>query len=329
MKTKHASHFIRTARLHGRAVYWLSAPAFAVVALLLIWGCGKSDAPKSAQPSGQPSAQATGEVSPSAPEPAQPSSPPADLAGVSRQRNREIIKFIPRGFAPMGQIPFTMDATLSPDHPAVIGGTPLPESEHERVRALLQREIDRYPPGVLTGTGSNVLGMVMVGDKITINRESVSGAYMAGGLVFISVGAAPKPAPEREVYIARTFHHELSSAFRDYYAQKFDEKRFRDALPPGFVYDDEKPGADPRVDPMGVNAVGNIQDVADGFLTQYAKTTLGQDFNSYAEVLLWKPELLLETFAPDSRAGRKARVVRDFYIAIDRRFEDYFTPHRK
>jgi hypothetical protein len=234
----------------------------------------------------------------------------------------------------MGWIPFEMDATLSPDHPAVIRGTPLSEPLHEHVRGVLQREIDRYPPGVLTGPGSNVLGMVMVGDKITINGRRVSGAYLAGGIIFISVGAAPKPGPEQDAYIARTLHHELSSAFKESSlfkgsSQQFDEKRFRDALPPGFVYDDEKPGADPTVAMRGVNAVGNIRDVADGFLTQYATTTLGQDFNSYAEVLLWKPELLLETFAPDSRVGRKARVVRDFYIAIDKRFEDYFAPHGK
>ena len=109
-----------------------------------------------------------------------------------------------------------MDATLSPDYPAVIRVTPLPESLHEQVRGVLQREIDRYPPGVLTGPGSHVLDMVMVGDKITINRESVSGAYMAGGLVFISVGAAPKPGHEQDAYIARTLHHELSSLFRTF-----------------------------------------------------------------------------------------------------------------
>lgn len=104
--------------------------------------------------------------------------------------------------------------------------------------------------------------------------------------MFIAVGAYPNPGPERDVYIARTFHHELYSLFRTFHSQQFDEKRFRDALPPGFVYDDEKPGANPTVAMRGVNAVGNIQDVADGFLTQYAKTTLEQDFNSYTEVLL-------------------------------------------
>jgi hypothetical protein len=51
-----------------------------------------------------------------------------------------------------------------------------------------------------------------------------------------------------------------------------------------------------------------------------------QDFNSYAEVLLQRPGLLLETFAPESRVGRKAQVVRDFYVAIDRRFEGLFAP---
>ncbi|MFN9929407.1 MAG: hypothetical protein ACK54T_01865 [bacterium] len=318
MKTKHASHLNRTARLHGRAVHLLTATAFAAVSLLLLGGCGKGGDPKSAQ--------ATGETSPPASEPEQAPSPPAGPTGVPPAGDTQIIEFVKRGL-----IPFKMDATLSADYPAVIRVTPLPESLHEHIRAVLQREIDRYPPGVLTGPGSHVLDMVMVGDKITINRESVSGAYMAGGLVFISVGAAPKPGHEQDAYIARTLHHELSSAFKESSlfkgsSQRFDEKRFRDALPPGFVYDDEKPGANPTVAMRGVNAVGNIQDVADGFLTQYPKTTLGQDFNSYAEVLLWKPELLLETFAPDSRVGRKARVVRDFYIAIDKRFEDYFAP---
>lgn len=218
MKTKHASDLNRTARLHGRAVHLLTATAFAAVSLLLLGGCGKGGDSKSAQ--------ATGETSPPASEPEQAPSPPAGPTGVPPAGDTQIIEFVKRGL-----IPFKMDATLSADYPAVMRVTPLPESLHEHIRAVLQREIDRYPPGVLTGPGSHVLDKVMVGDKVTLNKEPASGSYLAG-IVFIAVGAYPNPGPERDVYIARTFHHELSSLFRTFNSQQFDEKRFRDALPP-------------------------------------------------------------------------------------------------
>lgn len=248
----------------------------------------------------------------------QPPAPGADAA------RTEEAPLPPIEFIRQGLVPFTMDVSIDPEFPVVISGTPLPEPAHDHVRAVLRRELERYPKGVLSKPDATVLSSVFVFEALTINGRSVSGAYIIG-IVFISAGAFDGPGLQDDASIARTLHHELSSLFRLAFPRRFDEPRFRESLPPGFVYDDEKPGADTAAIFQGVNAPTSLEALADGFIAQYATTNFGQDFNSYAEVLLWKPQLLLSTFAPDSRVGRKARTVRDFYIAIDNRFEALFT----
>ncbi|MFN7020702.1 MAG: hypothetical protein ACK4WH_05145, partial [Phycisphaerales bacterium] len=227
-------------------------------------------------------------------------------------------------FAPPSLVPFRMDVSTSPEFPCVIMGTPLAAKYHQRVRGVLQRELDRYPPGTLTNPEDPVLTSVMVFNRLKTNDRFCLGTYLFG-IVFISAGTVyGPPGLLDDAVIARTLHHELSSLFRMSYPFSFDEERFRAQLPPGFVYADERPGANPAVIFEGWNKLGSLEDLSNGFIADYATTSIRQDFNSYAEVLMWRPELLLETFAPESRIGRKARVVRDFYLSIDPRFEEMF-----
>ncbi len=280
-----------------------------VTALLLILGLVKSNAPGAPQPP-RPTLS---DVEQQEYQTSQPPTSPAEHAG-----DEPTIRF-----APSDQ--FSMDVSIDDEQPSVISGTPLAPDSHERIRALIQREIDRYPSGVLSGGGTIILSTVIVFDKLMINGQRVAGTYMAG-IVFLAAGDFPNAGPQSDSSIARTFHHELSSIFKMRYNQLFNETRFREALPKDFVYDNEKPEADPNVVLTGWNAVGSIEDVANGFLAQYATTSLGQDFNSYAELLLWRPEILIHTFAPESAVGRKVRVVRDFYIGIDPRFKVMLEP---
>lgn len=317
----HTREGARSARARLNPAQVACLLAFTLVA------CGRKAAPPPAPDAATPAAaQATGERG-AKPAWASTASPPPDEqltapTGHAPRADAQSPVFVPEiRFAPAGPVPFRMDASTDPDEPMVITGTPLTESSRDAIRAVLLRELRRYPAGVLNKPGATVLSMVIVCDTLAINGKPVSGTYISG-IVFIAAGAAVTPGMTRDEYNARTLHHELSSLFRLRYPSVLDEKRFRAALPAGFAYADEKPGADPGVILEGQNALGSLDDIANGFIAQYAATSLSQDFNSYAEVLVWKPEVLLRTFAADSRVGRKARVVRDFYIAIDPRFAE-------
>lgn len=206
----------------------------------------------------------------------------------------------------------------------VIAGKPVPRSDVEPARAVVRRELDRYPPGSITSTtvGNTVLSAVFVYRELTVNGGPASGTYVVPGLVYLAAGTREGLGEAKwEEFIVRALHHEISSQLLFRYRMDFDETVFRSHLPEGFVYEDDLPGADTFDIHKDINAVESLQDLADGFLTDYASRNLEQDFNSYAEILLWRPELL-DQFAPDSRVAKKAAVVREFYLAIDERFAE-------
>jgi len=253
---------------------------------------------------------------------------PASAENTSGERAKPSILFVdprPREF------PFRMELTAPPDEPAVLELAPfaLGEAVQVRLRSVLQAELVRYPSDVL-----EFVSQIFIGSKVSMNGAGVGGLHFVG-LVFIAAGE--QDAGERtDAHVARAFHHEVSHVLMDAHRAKFDATRFRAALPPDFAYDDERPvgergvnGPEPWITTGTVDDSPSLDLLDKGFLVPWAMSRLDEDFSSYAEVLMRKPELLLETFAPESRVGRKARVVRDFYIAIDPRFEAYFAPKEK
>lgn len=218
------------------------------------------------------------------------------------------------------QFPFRMDFSAPPDPPSLIELSPATFSEatQRRLDRLLRAEMARYPSGTL-----GVVSEIYVGGTLTYNA-CPAGAFQFVGLVFIAAGEADA-GTVTDRHVVRGLHHELSHALMDAHRATFDAARFREALPSGFDYTDDRPGA------VEEKAYGPGDDspsldlLDEGFLVPWARRSMDEDFSSYAEVLLRKPGLLLKTFAPDSRVGRKARVVRDFYIAIDKRFEGVFA----
>lgn len=216
--------------------------------------------------------------------------------------------------------PFRMDWTVKPGRPVVFELSPftLGSAAEDRLRKRLQSEVARYPAGTVT----SVLDEVIIGDKLTLNGLSVGGTCQFG-VVLIAAGEIDNES-KIDTHVVRAFHHELSSVLLNSHSHKFDEARFRSALPAGFVYRDDRPDDDRTQRSDSQEFTATLELLEAGFLFPWAMDNVVQDFNSYAEVLMCRPELLLETFAPESRIGRKARVVRDFYLSIDPRFEEMF-----
>lgn len=223
------------------------------------------------------------------------------------------------------QFPFRMELTAPPDPPAVLELSPFAPGEavQDRLRRLLRSEIARYPAGTLDG----VVDKVIIGSTLTYNGHAAGGAYLVS-IVFIAAGEQDAGAAT-DAHVVRAFHHEVSSILLHWPPGRFDEAKFRAALPEGFVYRYDRPSAAPDAPFAPSDNIPSLELIDEGFLIPWAKWNMEQDFNSYAEVLMSKPGLLLKTFAPESRVGRKARVVRDFYVTIDPRFEAMLDPDGK
>lgn len=308
---------------------WGPVVCAAAAAAGVLLGCDAGAPAASAHPGGVAPVGApgllarTGTILRPAP-PAPPAPDPAVAGGVDAQPEVGGLKIEFVGPRPPG-FPFRMDFSPGPpETPASIELSPLKfdEAGRSRLQRLLHVEMAKYPSGVL-----GFVSQVYVGGTLTYNSDAVGGFHFLG-MVFIAAGEHDAGA-STDAHVARAFHHEVAHALMDAHRATFDGARFRAALPAGFNYDEERP-ADP---PPALTAGSRPGDdspsldlLDEGFLVPWGKRSMDEDFASYAEVLVRKPELLLATFAPESRVGRKARVVRDFYIAIDPRFEAVFEP---
>jgi hypothetical protein len=217
--------------------------------------------------------------------------------------------------------PFRMELTSPPEPPAVLELTPTQPNElfRGRISAVLHSAFAKYPTGTL-----KKVNVVIVGGTLTMNSQPAGGSYLPG-IVFLATGEQDA-GKKTDDHFATTFHHEVSSLLLLANAAKFDRVKFEACLPEGFVYHDvrsAKAASAPRTLDDGMVSIELLEE---GFLVPWAKWNMEQDFNSYAEVLMHKPSLLLKTFAPESRVGRKARIVRDFYLKVDPLFEDQLDP---
>ncbi len=213
-------------------------------------------------------------------------------------------------------VPFRMELSPRPDSSEYIELTPAPDDAafQQRIRQVVQSEFARYPEGTL----DSLVDLIIIGGEVSHSGRPVDGAYLFN-LVFIAIGEKDlgRATDQR---VAITLHHEISSLFRDRYRRTFDEVRFRAALPLRFVYEDERPDVNGSAPARPWESVVPLVYLEAGFLKPRAMRNLEQDLSSYAEELFVRPARLLRMFAGDSLVARKARVVRDFYVAIDARF---------
>lgn len=216
-------------------------------------------------------------------------------------------------------IPLRMQLPVSGEGDVLfeLTSAPVDPKLEQRVRSIVESELRRYPTGTL-----DCLDAVMIGGELTVAVNAAKGAYLLG-IVFLTVGDADLGWATDERVVS-TLHHEISSVLLHAHRTRLDESRFRAALPADFRYAEQQ---DSRVwlRPIrGWEFDVSLGYLEAGFLKPWAMRSLEQDFNSYAEELFVRPPRLLRMFAPESLVGRKARVVRDFYIAIDPRFAELF-----
>ena len=219
-----------------------------------------------------------------------------------------------------GFLPFRLPISSTPDPPEYLEFTAprMSRGSRERIRHIIEVELARYPAGTLEG----VLRHVLVVGTLSQTGRKGGGAYFLG-MVFIAVGNQDD-GRRTDQHVVQILHHEISSLLLERHPGRFDRNRFRAALPPGFVYEYEREGVETIPPWRRGEDEASLGFLEVGFLKPWAMRDLEQDFNSYAAELFVRPPRLLRLFAADSLVVRKATVVRDFYLAIDPRFEAVF-----
>ncbi len=183
---------------------------------------------------------------------------------------------------------------------------PLAPGERTRSRRLLERAMAKYPAALLT--------------------DNIEGVWIVGRLGFRGISAGGTNA-HRRVYVANdtrendytdgyvegTFHHELSSVLLRNHADRFPRRAWLATNPAGFEYGDG-----------GVAAVKNGRHSvlwdrahnAEGFLCEYARSSLEEDFNTIAEALFMNAPDFWERVERFPALARKVTVAIRFYTTL-------------
>lgn len=183
----------------------------------------------------------------------------------------------------------------------------LPPGEFERTKRILNKALQKYPPALL--------------------KKHLKTIYAVSALRYRGIGASGTNC-EHELYIANegadegyddlfiegTFHHEFSSILLWYHPRDLNTAAWNAINPRGFRYGED-----------GVAAVKAHQDdtaidpqlCANGFLCEYSRASLEDDFNMLAEHLFTHGAALRAIAARFPKIRAKRDLVIAFYQKQD------------
>ncbi len=145
----------------------------------------------------------------------------------------------------------------------------LPGDARQPAEAALASAMAVYPAGFLHSLLDRV---VLAGDIRFWSDQEIGGFYFPRGVALNCQGLDP-------AFIARTFHHELSSLVR--LAAPPDPAQWQAANPPGFSY--ESDGQYRGMLRDGSSDATGPALYAEGFVRAYGKADPDDDWNTYAE----------------------------------------------
>lgn len=177
----------------------------------------------------------------------------------------------------------------------------------------LRTAVEVYPRNVL----STYAPRVLIAGRIEILDYRVGGTVQPGWVLlatdYLGLGAGPAA-------LARVFHHEVSSLLIA--NRPFPDAAWRATLPPGFSYPEDDTE---RLKATQVYAADVSSFFADGFVSDYGSSSLENDINTYAELLLSDPEKLAALSAEYPAIAKKALIIRNYYEALHPDFAARFS----
>lgn len=188
--------------------------------------------------------------------------------------------------------------------------TPLPRDRADQARAAVERALARYDPDLVR---ANLTRVYLV-------RDLMFAGIQAGGTnsrrrVYVS---EPRAGPvDRERQWRRLFHAEFSSVLLRRHRHLFDPAAWARMNIQGFRYGTSSHAAVRRgLDDIRTNAWTLKQ----GFLYEYAMSTIENDFNSFAAYLFTDARSLWALAARYPAIAHKLQQTLSFFAALDPAF---------
>lgn len=188
---------------------------------------------------------------------------------------------------------------------------PLDKEEQPRGREIVERALAKYPAAVL---GANLKKIHVVG-RLEYSGVPTGGTNSRNAVYVVS------QAKYSSVQIEKNFHAEFSSILLRNFPKHLDEAAWRKINPADFSYRGSGVQAI-RSKQASLNPSDALHE--EGFVNEYAKASLEEDFNSQAGRLFVGDAGLWSAIAKYPRVRAKADLVIAFYGKLDVSFTKEF-----
>jgi hypothetical protein len=205
----------------------------------------------------------------------------------------------------------TSDATMFPEQwrkePIAATGREIAASQMLQAREVMGRALNKYPAKVI----EEHLKAVYVLSELRYSGIAAGGTNSRVA-VYVQMGNRERRYTDGQ--IERIFHAEFSSILLRNFAKQFDEAAWRACHPEGFTYLGS-----------GVEAIKQKKArvwtgeelLAEGFLSEYGKSTMENDFNGYTAALWCGDGKLWKAAEQHGRVKRKLELTIRLYEKID------------
>jgi len=190
----------------------------------------------------------------------------------------------------------------------------LNKDEIERSIKILNKTFAKYPTQVL----KNNLEKVYVLGSLSFYGVGYGGTNSSTRVYLTNKGAAYGYTNN---YVEKLFHAEFSSILMRNYPQFLDEKTWININTKGFVYG----GSGVEAIREGKSSESFAEELhKEGFLNQYAQSTLENDFNSFAKNIFRGGKKFWELANKHDKLWGKLQLILYFYQALDPAFDEAF-----
>lgn len=199
--------------------------------------------------------------------------------------------------------------------PVLASGEALPETQTARVREILGRALQKYPPPVLQANLKAVYALA----ELRYSGVATTSGTNSQTSVYLKFGDAKKGFTD--AHIEGVFHAEFSSILLRNHANLFDKEAWEAANPPGFKYLGN--GVD-AVKQKKASTTLREELHEQGFLVEYAQSTMENDLNGFAKLLFNGDARLWRTAEAFPKIKRKLDLTLAFYQRLDPAFNETF-----
>lgn len=197
---------------------------------------------------------------------------------------------------------------------------PIERSQRTRAHALVNRAIQKYPESLIKETLPRVF---VVGELTFFNKQQFSGTTSHRAVYLV---VKPEAAGYTDHFIEATFHREYSSLLLNIYLKHLDQSSWEAINPKGFRYLGASSWERPKGKDGGATAIengktslslqGRVGYLDYGFLTEYSKSSIENDFNEYAAALFMEKSGLRELAEKHPAVAKKRNATIQFYSSI-------------